>query len=758
MATISANKLKLYKKEFATGRKVLYVAPTQDQARNIIWEALKNRLHGVGIPNEQKLQMKVPNEDGEQSTIFVGGWENRENYRGLTDVIHITFDEVDTLKHFFLGWLEIFRPMFLDTGGTANFIGTPKKESPNLRRLEKEFAGKDDFATFKFTSLDNPYLSRIELELLKKEYEGDMQSYKQEILAEYIENEGALFGYTNLLDLFTNTVTRTNEKFLTVDIADDGSDKTVFTFWNGLEATKIDLYEHLNTDGIINQIRESAGLERVPYSQIAVDAIGVGAGVASSPLLSGIIGFKSSYSALRTDADPTRLPNVHYLKNAPLITDYKNLRSQCVFTLASLVNDHKIAVRIEDQRIKSHIIEELSSYQDASTGDGKRMATMKEDVKAIIGRSPDCFIAGTMVKTPDGEKNIEELRIGDDVVTPFRTAKIAHIIKKKTDELYTLDGILTGTGKHKIFTGGGFARLDTLPMRVYYYTYSNYNRVVWKLLSLLSTKIRSIGFRELVNTFITAHIRMASGKADSPFIDRFGKMQMLGQYLRGMTSTIKTAIHSIMPLRILSLSSGQFMPVITLGNVGGMENNRSKIISRKRLSYQKCGTPQMWGKNGIARMRVYRGGNERKRWQHVSLVESSLRSILRNVENLISALILVPRNSIIRLANFTRIGIALCAERLLVSGSLNLARRVQRVVQRKCDGVDVYSLTLEQDNVYFANGILVENCSDTLLMRMYFVLRGKLSPVQDPIQSVVQERIQSQFYRNEQASRNESNK
>jgi hypothetical protein len=120
----------------------LYLAPTQNQARNIVWQALKNRLHGIGTPNEQMLQMKVPNEDGTESTIYVGGWENRENYRGLTDVVHITFDETDTLRDFFLSWLEIFRPMFLDTGGSADFVGTPKKENPNMRRLEKDFESK----------------------------------------------------------------------------------------------------------------------------------------------------------------------------------------------------------------------------------------------------------------------------------------------------------------------------------------------------------------------------------------------------------------------------------------------------------------------------------------------------------------------------------------------------------------------------------------------------------------------------------------
>ena len=75
-----------------------YIAPTQVQARKIVWEALKGRLAGIAKFNEQTLEARVPNEDGESTTIYVGGWENRENYRGLTDVVHITFDETDSLK------------------------------------------------------------------------------------------------------------------------------------------------------------------------------------------------------------------------------------------------------------------------------------------------------------------------------------------------------------------------------------------------------------------------------------------------------------------------------------------------------------------------------------------------------------------------------------------------------------------------------------------------------------------------------------
>lgn len=368
-------------------RNIFYLAPTQTQAREIIWESLKKRLHKIAEFNEQRLEVKVPTKDNGYSLIKLSGWENRENFRGKS-AYRIVFDETDTMRDFFTAWQDIFRPALIDSQGFADFIGTPKKENPNLRRLEKIASIDKDYDKFHFTSFDNPHLPSEEKAKLEIEYKDNRDAYRQEILAEYLDNAGSLFHYDSLVDVFSNTIVKKNEKYLIIDVADDGSDKTVFSFWEGLEEYKREEFEHLNTETIISKTREYIAQDRIPMSHVCVDGVGIGAGVASSSLLDGIINYKSSYSPIKTDMSIVHLPNVGYTKDAPLVSDYKNLRSQCLFTLAGKVNNHEIASRAVGRQ-KEVIIEELSTYQDASQGDGKRMATMKEDVKEVLGRSPD---------------------------------------------------------------------------------------------------------------------------------------------------------------------------------------------------------------------------------------------------------------------------------------------------------------------------------------------------------------------------------
>jgi len=196
---------------------VFYIAPTQIQARAIIWEALKSKLATISEVNESRLEMKVPTQDGGFSIITVAGWENRENFRGRK-AKKIYFDELDTMKDFFIGWQEIFRPALTDLKGEAMFCGTPKKENPNLKRLEKIAETDSDYEAFHFKTSDNPFIPPEEIQKAKEEL--DYNTFKQEYLAEYVENQGSLFKFTALVDVFSNTITKDEAKYLLVDIAD----------------------------------------------------------------------------------------------------------------------------------------------------------------------------------------------------------------------------------------------------------------------------------------------------------------------------------------------------------------------------------------------------------------------------------------------------------------------------------------------------------------------------------------------------------
>jgi phage terminase large subunit len=54
----------------------------------------------------------------------------------------------------------------------------------------------------------------------------------------YDENAGTLMKYDNIRDLFTNNIVKDGQKYLVVDVARYGRDKTVFNFWDGLESYK----------------------------------------------------------------------------------------------------------------------------------------------------------------------------------------------------------------------------------------------------------------------------------------------------------------------------------------------------------------------------------------------------------------------------------------------------------------------------------------------------------------------------------------
>lgn len=96
---------------------------------------------------------------------------------------------------------------------------------------------------------------------------------------DYDDDAGTLMRFDNIRDMFTNTIVKDGQKYLVVDVARYGRDKTVFNFWDRLERYKREKYQGIGTDKTIQLNRDFASTEKIPFSQILVDEDGVSGGV-----------------------------------------------------------------------------------------------------------------------------------------------------------------------------------------------------------------------------------------------------------------------------------------------------------------------------------------------------------------------------------------------------------------------------------------------------------------------------------------------
>ena len=164
---------------------VAYVAPTFQQARDIAWNQLKRDLREVANFNEARLEINLVN----GSTIFLKGWEAIETLRGQRFDL-VVLDEVAMMRNFKLNWQEVIRPTLTDTKGEALFISTPKgfNHFYDLTNLESK---DTDYKSFHFTTYDNPFIPKEEIEKAKQELTEDR--FAQEYLADFRKTEGLVY-------------------------------------------------------------------------------------------------------------------------------------------------------------------------------------------------------------------------------------------------------------------------------------------------------------------------------------------------------------------------------------------------------------------------------------------------------------------------------------------------------------------------------------------------------------------------------------
>ena len=218
---------------------------------------------------------------------------------------------------------------------------------------------------------DNPHLPKSYLESLLSLDENSKQRLYYGNW-EYDNDPSKLMDYDKIQNIFTNDFVEHGDKYISADIARYGSDKMVVCVWSGFRV--IDIFS-LNKSSIVetaDAIKQLANKHKVPLSNIIADEDGVGGGVVDVLRCKGFI----------NNSKPMEVENK--------VVQYQNLKSQCYYKLAELVQLNQVYIDCKDGVIQDEIIKELEQVKrDKIDSDGKLCILSKEKVKELIGRSPD---------------------------------------------------------------------------------------------------------------------------------------------------------------------------------------------------------------------------------------------------------------------------------------------------------------------------------------------------------------------------------
>lgn len=205
----------------------MWVAPIYQQSKKVFTE-LSNVLANSGITksmNKSELTIKFIN----GSVIYFRSAEREDGLRGNT-LDYLVIDEAAYIKDNV--WNQVLRATVLVKGKKVLFLSTPKGRNwfydLSIRGESEEYT---QYKTYKGSSFDSPFISEDELYEAKMSLPDNI--YKQEILAEFIDDGGEVFSslkHNCVLEQYPNKDT-SDRYYAGLDIG-RANDYTVLTILN----------------------------------------------------------------------------------------------------------------------------------------------------------------------------------------------------------------------------------------------------------------------------------------------------------------------------------------------------------------------------------------------------------------------------------------------------------------------------------------------------------------------------------------------
>lgn len=339
-----------------------WVAPVYSQAK-IAFNRLRAKVGKSGAYkiNESNLIITTPI----GTHIHFKSADKPDNLFG-EDVYSIVFDEAPRAK---VDAFYALRSTITATGGKMKLIGNFGGVANWMHQLKEKAKKDNEYAYFKITAWDAVKEGILEeSEILQAQKDLPPKVFKQLYLAEEQESDDQLCSFDAINSLWTNNHVERGHKYITADIALHGSDKFVVGVWDGLRLIhyrEVDKCEANEVEELLKGLADKYGVMR---SNIVYDADGLGSFLRG--YLSGAKPFNNGGKPLTENSN------------------YKNLKSECGYTLAKKINDGLIMIDCEVPN--SELIKEFECLQSYKLDDdGKIQLLPKAKIKELIGHSPD---------------------------------------------------------------------------------------------------------------------------------------------------------------------------------------------------------------------------------------------------------------------------------------------------------------------------------------------------------------------------------
>lgn len=169
------------------------VSPTYRQGKQIHWRGLQQIVPQEWIAKKNEVELSITLTNG--STIELKGAENPDALRGVK-LRGLVVDEIASIRNWDWLWSEVLRPTLTDYEASALFISTPKGYNHFYDLYQKgqsNISGEGDsgYRSWRFTSYDNPYIKKEEIDHAKQELTED--TFAQEYMADFRKHTGMVY-------------------------------------------------------------------------------------------------------------------------------------------------------------------------------------------------------------------------------------------------------------------------------------------------------------------------------------------------------------------------------------------------------------------------------------------------------------------------------------------------------------------------------------------------------------------------------------